>query len=505
MKHPAEPFARVTTIVLLFAGTNHVCWGQTDGGLARTHFVAPDGDALWGESVDRDKPCSPQTAFANAQAGDTVYFRGGSYTVEKYGKPYQGSLGPAHSGTREEPITFAACPGERVVFEGKAQLRGQGRRKNYQLTIRALGNQFQSYIVFDGFHFVERDRTGFCGIIIGRGCDHRDKPENWVKGCVVRNCTFDGGDFVIGSHPDDNPKSADNNEAIRIEETQGTLIRNCRIWNIQHVNHNHNVSAIKMYYNKEVTIENCEIYRCSTANYDKGRSSRSVFRYNYVHDSAQALLLTGYGWKSPSSPNGYFMCAHTDCRVYHNVFANAGRIDDITQDGSHSSNLTFYSNTLYAGDGSYTGVNLGNGTGKSVYNNVIYGKRRDRDLGLMRFTGSDHLTAVPQTPLEIAACDHNQFGGLSENLLIRVHFQGEKAPYYTNYTSIPAWQASGVLVGGKNPGQGSLDCDPRFVDRSGKFESLDDFRLTKGSPCRGAGRDGENMGADVGRVGVRGR
>lgn len=96
-------------------------------------------------------------------------------------------------------------------------------------------------------------------------------------------------------------------------------------------------------------------------------------------------------------------------------------------------------------------------------------------------------------------------GGLSENLLIRVHFQGEKAPYYTNYTSIPAWQASGALVGGKNPGQGSLDCDPRFVNRSGKFESLADFRLVEDSPCRGAGRDGEDMGADVGRVGVRGR
>lgn len=190
MKHSPSLFAVAITIVLLFAVTSDVCWAQTEGGLVRVHFVSPDGDAAWGELVDRDNPCSPQTAFANAQAGDTVYFRSGVYAVTEYGKPYQGSLGPTHSGTEEEPITFAACPGERVVFEGKAQLRGQGRRKNYQLAIRALGNQFQSYIVFDGFHFVEKDRTGLCGIIISRGCDNRDQPENWVKGCVVRNCTM---------------------------------------------------------------------------------------------------------------------------------------------------------------------------------------------------------------------------------------------------------------------------------------------------------------------------
>jgi len=502
MKYSARLFVFAIGAAMFFVTMGDVSWSQTRREPAGVHFVSPDGDATWGESVDKSEPCSPKMAFANAQAGDTMYFRGGTYRVEEYGKPYQGTLGPANSGTKDKPITFAAYPGERAVFEGAAELRGQGRKKNYQLTIRPVGNQFQSYIVFDGFHLVAKDRTGFCGIIISRGCDNRDKPENWVKGCVVRNCTFDGGDFVIGSHPDDNPNSADNNEAIRIEETEGTLIQNCRIWSILHVKHNHNISAIKMYYNKGAIVENCEIYNCSTAIYDKGRSSGSVFRYNYVHDSAQALLLTGYGWKSPNSPDGYFMCTHTDCQVYHNVFASAGGIDDITQDGSHSSNLSVYNNTLYAGEGKHTRINLGNGTGKSVYSNIICGRRRDRDLGLMRFTGSDNLVAVPQTPLEIAACDHNQFGGLPDNLLIRVRCKGQKDPYYSNYTSVSDWQVSGKLVGGGNPGEGSLDCSPGFVNRSGRFERLDDFRLADDSPCRRAGRDGKDMGADIGRVGL---
>ena len=44
------------------------------------------------------------------------------------------------------------------------------------------------------------------------------------------------------------------------------------------------------------------------------------------------------------------------------------------------------------------------------------------------------------------------------------------------------------------PGEGSRDCSPGFVNASGRFERLDDFRLVEDSPCRGAGRDEKNMG-----------
>ena len=71
-----------------------------------------------------------------------------------------------------------------------------------------------------------------------------------------------------------------------------------------------------------------------------------------------------------------------------------------------------------------------------------------------------------------------------------------------NYTSVSDWQVSGKLVGRENPGEGSLDCSPGFVNSSGSFERLDDFRLADDSPCRGAGRDGKDMGADVERVGL---
>ena len=39
---------------------------------------------------------------------------------------------------------------------------------------------------------------------------------------------------------------------------------------------------------------------------------------------------------------------------------------------------------------------------------------------------------------------------------------------------------------------------------SGTMAQVSDFALQAGSPCKGAGRGGVDMGADVSRVGVRG-
>jgi hypothetical protein len=68
---------------------------------------------------------------------------------------------------------------------------------------------------------------------------------------------------------------------------------------------------------------------------------------------------------------------------------------------------------------------------------------------------------------------------------------------------LPAWQTSGQLAGGGNPGEGSLNSNPRFVNAGGKFGSVEDFRLAPDSPCRKAGRAGQDMGADIDLVGPR--
>ena len=76
------------------------------------------------------------------------------------------------------------------------------------------------------------------------------------------------------------------------------------------------------------------------------------------------------------------------------------------------------------------------------------------------------------------------------------------------YTSLAAWQASTWLLAntddyasGSHPGGGDLVSNPQFVNASGTLTQLADFSLKSTSPCRGSGRNGVDMGADITKVG----
>lgn len=75
----------------------------------RSLFVSPNGKD--DNNGSYEKPwASPAKAFAEAQAGDTVYFRGGRYEVNK-------RLMLANSGRKDAWITLSAFPGETPLFD----------------------------------------------------------------------------------------------------------------------------------------------------------------------------------------------------------------------------------------------------------------------------------------------------------------------------------------------------------------------------------------------------
>jgi hypothetical protein len=88
--------------------------------MATPHYVSPTGKATWLQSTAIASPCSTAVAFANAQAGDTVYFRGGTYRTPKrnFGDSYSGYYCAAHSGTAASYIVFMAYPSEVPLFSG---------------------------------------------------------------------------------------------------------------------------------------------------------------------------------------------------------------------------------------------------------------------------------------------------------------------------------------------------------------------------------------------------
>lgn len=62
MKYSARLFVFAIGVALLFVTMGEVSWSQTQEEPAGVHFVSPDGDATWEESVDKSEPCSPETA-----------------------------------------------------------------------------------------------------------------------------------------------------------------------------------------------------------------------------------------------------------------------------------------------------------------------------------------------------------------------------------------------------------------------------------------------------------
>ena len=58
---------------------------------AADYYISPIGTASWSQCININTPCSLSTANANAQAGDTIYMRGGTYTGQQ--------IAPSNSGT----------------------------------------------------------------------------------------------------------------------------------------------------------------------------------------------------------------------------------------------------------------------------------------------------------------------------------------------------------------------------------------------------------------------
>lgn len=69
---------------------------------AATHWVSPTGTSLWAACASETDPgenyCSLDTANNNVSPGDTVYLKGGTYTLSG-GNNYDQGIAPQTSGT----------------------------------------------------------------------------------------------------------------------------------------------------------------------------------------------------------------------------------------------------------------------------------------------------------------------------------------------------------------------------------------------------------------------
>jgi hypothetical protein len=113
--------------------------------LGATYWVSPTGAASWAACqsatpLSGASACSYVTANRYASAGDTVYYRGGTYTLSG-GNNYDQGIAPSNSGAdAAHRIVFTAYPGETPVMNGGGGMYG------FYLT-------HASWIKVDGFTF----------------------------------------------------------------------------------------------------------------------------------------------------------------------------------------------------------------------------------------------------------------------------------------------------------------------------------------------------------------
>ncbi len=478
------PWSHVKSVALILIGTlSALGWPAISN--ATKYYVSNNGIAIWPRCTDINLPCSAQSAFKNAAAGDIVYFRGGTYTVPQkdVGDSYTSYYMPSHSGTASTWITFQAYPGEVPVFNGTSGGTGDLYGTNGYIGCKVMGVRHQEYIILDGFTILCDGGTKMGGMTIGGtdGVIPGPFPTNYV---IIQNCTINGGSTVN--------TGTDNADGIRINSAGNITIRRNTIFNFRQSTNYPNTAATKAYHTMDVVYENNYIYDSTAAIYDKSGGLRNTYRYNFIRN-------VHYGIHIPT--NSY---RHLNGTVNHNIIVNASVIGiDVTSENAIvpylSTDWVISNNTIYsatpakghpiavAGQGFVNGL-----TGYSIYNNVIAQAGTDYGKANLR-TGIDPVAGLVTSGL---ALDYNNYGA---NMSVRLIAGGSGI----NYTTVSGLRAVAAYnLAREAHDQHSIASAPLFTNRSGTYSTPSDFALVVESPGYHAGSDGGDMGADVTLVGI---
>ena len=432
-----------------------------------THYVSPTGSASWANATNISTPTDIVTAFHNATAGNVVCFRGGTYNhnyVQQSDYDQQ-ELQPNHSGTSSNWITFQAYPGETPVIN-IIGTDNSGTFAGYVAS--AIGVYLQSYIVFDGLHIINDGGVHHPRIHIGAAAEY--DPPHSTGNVIIKNCDINGGSTIL-------PALHDNSEDIRLDSASHVTIQNNRIYNSRTSDDYHNSSAIKTYNTDHTVVKNNEIYNNSNGVYFKRDCQQCEISYNYIHDNYEG---------------GYFQQYNTnweqaDLLVYQNVWANNAYLnmdmDNDQSEGAVSNDWLVYNNTWWNSTGGMSFMGTAQGHGATFYNNIV-----GASSFLLSGAGSSYLKAE----------DHNLFNTSSFDIFLRSG--GGRTDYY----SLASWQASAELDGGGHPGANDSVSAVSFTNGSGNYSLLSDFALQSGSPAKGTGRSGADMGANISLVGIQG-
>jgi parallel beta-helix repeat protein len=249
-------------------------------------------------------PCQSNNS-SMLQAGDTLFIRGGTYTLAKDNTIDPVGIKLANNGTSTEPIVVTGYPGEEVIIDGEHN--------------GAVFILTKEYWILQNLK-ITRGGT----VSSGAGILIWEAKNSIIQNCEIYDCWGTDVSACIRTHP----------------EAEDIIIRN----NIlsKGINANSRGMGIQLFQSKRVTIENNEIFNSSKGIYFKhGRNDDStawcIIRNNYIYDVEEEgiaictdyvtiennLILAGgislYGVATGCGNVGTFYCT-----ISHNTIINTG-------------------------------------------------------------------------------------------------------------------------------------------------------------------------------------
>lgn len=350
------------------------------------------GRAAWG-STNRAAPVSAQAAAA----GDLVLVTAGTYSTAGTGNRFEVAYNPVNSGTAGNKITFRASGTVTLTLSSSlGPVIGAG-----------TGASGADYIVWDGFTLNEANITpqADTGPVVFFGSN----------GSEALNLTITG---VIASYDD-------NHNGIRVEQSDGVLVRNNTITGFgSNGGYGQNDAAIMLYDSNDTIIEHNVLTNSGAGIYIKGQhpgftQRRTIVRFNWISGMYFAGLIIGpASYDSTIAQNVIEDCQTTSARIgirWYSIGTNEGEQTQLTR---------LYNNTVYNCYPMYV-------TGAIGASNVIRNNIFDAN-GL-----SQNWQFQPVTAAGFSAIDRNLYNGGSSGNVARTDVDGSG----TNYT-FASWQST---------------------------------------------------------------
>ena len=213
---------------------------------AKTYYVATNGNNNNPGTISQPW-LTWQKAFSTAQAGDTVFFRGGVYPISRTNgqgigmDPRYPQLGGGYDGTRENPICYFNYPGETPILDCQAAVTTAINNRGIfiqtldhtifrGLTIRNVRQNFSNTVAHgieiywsNNVHFINCTVHNIGGVGIGIS----DNDTIYLTNCDAYNCCDslsafkgNGGDGMsVGDANNNDPSAA-------------VFFKGCRAWNV---------------------------------------------------------------------------------------------------------------------------------------------------------------------------------------------------------------------------------------------------------------------------------